>query len=303
MKGDIFMKRTIFITILFVFLLPVCAFGQLAQPNVINYQGVLRDADGHAVPDASYSMTFRLYSQATGGTAIWEEIHGNVDVLNGVFSVDLGAVEEFNLPFNQPYWLGIQVGSDPELSPRTKLTSAPYTFQTTWPVGSVIMFAGSMPPPGWLLCDGTAYDPATYPDLHGVIGTNYGSDGGNFKVPDLRGKGPMGFNSGETEFDALGETGGEKTHTLTENEMPGHNHGGSTSSDGGHDHNTGFDDGVGGTGNTNITVSDANCGCGINGWEETDWENDHSHTINSQGGGQAHNNLHPYLTINFIIKY
>lgn len=59
--------------------------------------------------------------------------------------------------------------------------------QSSIPVGSVYAFLGATAPTGYLLCDGLSYLVANYPDLHGVIGYNYGGSGLNFNVPDYRG--------------------------------------------------------------------------------------------------------------------
>jgi microcystin-dependent protein len=101
----------------------------------------------------------------------------------------------------------------------------------TSPVGSIVQFAGSTAPAGWLLCDGTAVSQALYPSLFTVIGGTYNQSGGQsipsaglFRVPLLTGRIPVGRDASQTEFDVLGETGGAKTHTLTSAEMPSHTH-------------------------------------------------------------------------------
>jgi hypothetical protein len=96
----------------------------------ISYQGVLTDASGTVVPDGNYSLTFRLYDVATGGSALWSE--GQlVAVSKGIFILTLGSVTPLTLPFDKPYWLGITVGAGAELSPRIPLTSAGYSFRSS----------------------------------------------------------------------------------------------------------------------------------------------------------------------------
>ena len=56
------------------------------------------------------------------------------------------------------------------------------------PSGSIIIFAGTKGPSGWLLCDGASYSTQTYSSLYGVIGNTYGGSSGTFNVPDLRSK-------------------------------------------------------------------------------------------------------------------
>lgn len=114
------MKRILFIGILFT----VMAQGAFAQ--TFSVQGVLRDPLGKTVDDGNYSITFRLYEQSTGGTAIWNETQGSVEVLHGVFNVELGIVNSLSdTPFDTTYWLGISIEGGTELEPRFKLLKAP----------------------------------------------------------------------------------------------------------------------------------------------------------------------------------
>ena len=66
----------------------------------------------------------------------------------------------------------------------------------------------------------------TFADLFSVILTTYGTGDGSttFNLPNIKGKVIVGYNASETEFDTIGETSGEKAHTLTVNEIPSHNH-------------------------------------------------------------------------------
>ena len=90
------------------------------------------------------------------------------------------------------------------------------------PAGIVMQFAGSVVPGGYLLCDGSAVFRSTYPDLFTAIGTTYGSGDGSttFNLPNLSGKVVIGVSANHV----LGSTGGEATHTLTSSELPAHVH-------------------------------------------------------------------------------
>lgn len=81
------------------------------------------------------------------------------------------------------------------------------------PVGSIMPWAGTDPPAGYLMCDGSAVSRTTYADLFTIIGTTYGAGDGSttFNVPDLRGRVTVGKTSGGG-FDNLAETGGTLTH-------------------------------------------------------------------------------------------
>lgn len=90
------------------------------------------------------------------------------------------------------------------------------------PAGIVLPFAGSTAPQGYLLCDGSAVSRTDYADLFAAIGTVYGAGDGSttFNVPDLSGRVVIGVSQSH----ALGTTGGEATHVLTEQELPAHSH-------------------------------------------------------------------------------
>nr|DAY03947.1 MAG TPA: tail collar domain [Caudoviricetes sp.] len=139
------------------------------------------------------------------------------------------------------------------------------------PTGTVVSFAGHNAPTGWLLCDGTQYSSSSYPTLYAIIGTTYGGASGSFRVPDLRGKMPVGKNQGT--FNALGRTGGEETHVLTNAEMAPDVY---------------MD--VSGSKSTELV----NIGGG-NRWANTG-------RVNGAQAGRAHNNMPPYLVLNYIIK-
>lgn len=156
-----------------------------------------------------------------------------------------------------------------------------------FPSGSIIQYAGSSAPSGWLLCDGSAVSRTTYSTLFAVTSTLYGSGDGTttFNVPNFKSKGAMGYNASDTPFDTIGETGGEQTHTLTVPEMPAHSHQLSMSSSGGATGSHTYEyNGSGGdsAGALNVQIT--------------------GETVNPTGGGGSHNVLDPYVTVNFIIK-
>ncbi len=122
-----------------------------AVPATMSYQGVLTAAGGVPLPNGDYALTFRIYDVAAGGTPLWQEIQ-SIPVADGVFDAILGTVGPLDLPFDAPYWLGVSVAADPELAPRTELTSAPYALRaavadaagadTDWVIDGDDMHAG-----------------------------------------------------------------------------------------------------------------------------------------------------------------
>lgn len=105
----------------------------LAQiPRTISYQGVVTDTLGNPKPDGTYSFTFRLYAGASGGSALWSETK-TLQVKRGLFSTLLGDQVVFgpSLTFTSPYWLSVQVASEPELSPRIPLSTVAYSIRAS----------------------------------------------------------------------------------------------------------------------------------------------------------------------------
>jgi hypothetical protein len=115
----------IFVIMIMVFVVPLGA----QIPRLIPYQGVLCDPSGVPKPDATYTLTFRLYESSSGGSALWSE-QKNIATTRGLFTTQLGSqvVLSTSLRFDRPYWLSVQVGAEAELTPRIALGTGGYSF-------------------------------------------------------------------------------------------------------------------------------------------------------------------------------
>jgi hypothetical protein len=105
-------------------------------PKTINYQARLTDLGGNPLLDGTYAITIRLYDSATATVPLWTEVE-DAQTKNGYFSVALGSITVFpvGVDFNNPYWIGIKVGADSEMTPRQPLKSVPYALSV--PVKSI----------------------------------------------------------------------------------------------------------------------------------------------------------------------
>jgi microcystin-dependent protein len=164
------------------------------------------------------------------------------------------------------------------------------------PPGTINQYAGATVPAGYLFCQGQSLSTTTYGNLFNAIGYAYGGSGSSFTLPNLQNRVPVGKGP-DAEFDTLGETGGAKTHTLTTAEMPSHSHTGTTSTNGEHVHGIASGYNVQNGGNDGA----AN-GSFIGRTTAAAGNHSHSFTTAATGGGGAHNNLQPYIVLNYIIK-
>jgi microcystin-dependent protein len=181
---------------------------------------------------------------------------------------------------------------------------------TVTPVGSIVSYAMNTPPVGWLLCDGSIYSASAYPTLSVGLGSTYGGNGTTtFAVPNLKGRVVVGIDASQTEFDTRGETGGAKTHTLTSAEMPSHTHTQDSHNHSQNAHGHSIDP------PTVFSQYSANWGARY-GAPEVPYRQDYGTSIGNStatniaatatnqntGGGGAHNNLQPYMALNYIIR-
>jgi hypothetical protein len=111
----------------FVVIARVGGIAEAQVPDKINYQGMLTTPDGQPV-NAAVSIVFKLYNTAAGGSALYAETQ-TVAVSNGVFNAVIGAATPLLLPFDVPYYLGVTVGADPEMTPRQPVLASPFALQ------------------------------------------------------------------------------------------------------------------------------------------------------------------------------
>lgn len=153
-------------------------------------------------------------------------------------------------------------------------------------IGEIKVTSFNFAPRGWALCDGRLLPIAQYQALFSILGTTYGGDGRTtFALPDLRGRLPLHVGNGITE----GTAAGEEAHTLTNAELPSHNHTANAVSTTGE--STGPAGGL-------WAVSGQNAQMYATSGADTTMSP--AATANA-GGSQPHGNLQPYLVVNFII--
>ena len=122
------MNRSTKLVVLFIMIgLTINAFAQI--PQIINFQGALKDADGVPVNDTKY-MNFRIYDDPSAGTLLWNENHSTVVITDGLFSAELGGDVSFpaGLFDNAALYLTFFVGGE-EMAPRQQLLAVPYAMQ------------------------------------------------------------------------------------------------------------------------------------------------------------------------------
>src|SRR5262245_38637392 len=158
-------------------------------------------------------------------------------------------------------------------------------------VAELRIFPFNFPPTGWSFCDGQLMPISQNTALFSLLGTTYGGDGkSTFALPDMQGNVPMQPGQGQgLSLRDLGELGGSENVTLLESELPFHPHNAGASGA----------DGTAGSPNQQLVAQ----GVGINMYS-TSTSPVTQLNVNAAppaGGSLPHNNLQPYLTLNFCI--
>lgn len=156
------------------------------------------------------------------------------------------------------------------------------------------MFGGNFAPNGWAFCDGQLLPISENDALFTLIGTTYGGDGqSTFGLPDLRGRIPIHSGQGPGLSNrTLSEQFGSEATTLSVNQIPPHNHSIPASPSVGNS-----------TGVSNSTIAAGTIGrVFTNDIAPANLGDMNAGTIANAGGSQPHNNMMPYLCINFIIS-
>jgi microcystin-dependent protein len=166
-------------------------------------------------------------------------------------------------------------------------------------VGEIRMFAGNFAPAGWALCNGALIPISENETLFNLIGTTYGGDGqSTFALPNLQSRVPVHVGTGF----ALAQTGGSESVTLNGNQIPAHSHvpQGVTGSPVANPKNTPAANLLADTNlPTNPNPAPFSYGAYVNDANQRTLK---PGTVGNTGGNQPHDNMIPFLVINFIIS-
>ncbi|WP_353988672.1 phage tail protein [Ruicaihuangia caeni] len=155
-------------------------------------------------------------------------------------------------------------------------------------LGEIRMFGGNFAPAGWEFCDGRLMAISEYDALFSLIGTTYGGDGQeSFALPNLASRFPLHMGDTYLGNYVLGETGGVEEVTLTQNQLPAHRH-------------------------TPLAAATAQTrhpqGKVWANWGDAPFSDQTpsnpmaANAVGAVGGSQPHENMPPYLAVNFIIS-
>jgi len=256
----------------------------VATKNYVD--GVIGDVALGEVPDDS--ITYAKIQDAVGNNVLLGNDNGageevqelNATEVRAILNVADGA--EVNV---QSDWNEADTNSDAFIQNKPIFV----------PTGTVSAFAGSAAPTGYVLCDGSEYDQTAQAALFAVVGTAYNTGGetaNHFRVPDLQGRVVAGMGGSLLSgTDAVADTGGASTHTLTEAEMPSHQH-------------FSFKSASGATNVTSTSTPLTNyAAAGTADYTIKGQGADADVGLTSlSGSGSAHNNVQPTMILNYIIK-
>jgi microcystin-dependent protein len=251
------------------------------------------NASGAAGDDAVIAVVTGVASGSPVDPAIPPSslVLARVRVSSGTGSITSGLIDDLRVLSKDAY------NTIPANSISLAELSAPITERLV-PTGTITAFGGTVAPTGWLLCNGTAYFTAMESALFAVIGNQYDVSGGQsspgagqFRVPLLTGRIPVGRDTGQPEFDGMGDTGGVKNVTLTgaQSGIAVHSHSISLSGTTGNNNanHTHPQQGTFGSG-----AQDTNHTHGQQGSFGTDGQNlDHFHSGTTAGGGSHDHSL------------
>jgi microcystin-dependent protein len=284
------------------------------QVITINYVATAEAGDYVQVFWAGDSTQLKVESLPGGTSPVYPAVPSIILTAVQVMYTQLG-------PQGEPGESGIVISEEPPASTDVLWLDSNDTSFAPVPSGVISQFAGATAPAGYLLCIGQSLSTTQYADLFNVIGYNYGGSGSSFSVPNLQNRIPVGRGSGT--FANLNATGGSETHTLTIAQMPSHTHtqNSHNHSQDSHNHsqnahahaipangNGYVTNGVGNFDNAYIVTGGS--GYSVSTPTPTTATNNATTATNqattatnqNTGGGEPHNNLQPYIVVNYIIK-
>jgi hypothetical protein len=150
-----------------------------AIPLLINIQGILRDGSGAVLPNTSKLVAFTIYDAPSGGNIKWTETTSLTTDAEGAFTYLLGSVTPIpdTVFADSARWLGTRVFFDPEMQPRSRLTSVPYSYvanmlskpQEPWTDATLLN--------GWVIVAHQYAKPGYFRDKNGIVHLRGGANG------------------------------------------------------------------------------------------------------------------------------
>jgi hypothetical protein len=179
------------------------------SPQLINYQGTLSDDQGQPL-EGTYSLTFKIYAGALGGSPLWTQTQASVAVADGLFNVVLGGTSlPTSLFSGADRWLGVTVGAGAELTPRMRFTSVPWALRATVADTALVGVGGS--DGDWTIAGSNQYSAVA-----GNVGIGTTSPGkrlqvGSNTIPNSEGMIRLGSRSGTNGSNRIWDIGVPET--------------------------------------------------------------------------------------------